>query len=108
METQAIENQQLTLDILVYEEDGVWVADCVQLQVIHVDPDINKAFEVCKNLCRAQILYATENDPDFEHLFHPPDKRLMRIMAMASRAGVVDIEINTTHVTVNRLLAHAA
>jgi hypothetical protein len=59
----------MTLDIFIYRENELWVAHCIQLDIVGTDKENpSKALEEAIDLCESQIDYATDTG-NVEHLF---------------------------------------
>ncbi|MBI3127836.1 MAG: hypothetical protein HYZ11_09550 [Candidatus Tectomicrobia bacterium] len=61
---------ELHIDAVVYEEDGLFVAHALQLDLVVTAPSEHEAIDDLLEVCQAQIVYAAEND-NFENIFRP-------------------------------------
>jgi len=61
---------ELNLDVLLYREDGEWLAHCLQLDLVEAGPTPDEAEENLTGVIQHHIQWAIEDD-DMEHLFHP-------------------------------------
>ncbi|MDP2167964.1 MAG: hypothetical protein Q8J64_06510 [Thermodesulfovibrionales bacterium] len=59
-----------TLHVLIYEEDGVWVAHCLEMDIIASDPAQGKVEKDIIDLIRAQLVFAHEHG-NMENIFTP-------------------------------------
>lgn len=101
------------LDVVLYREGEYWVGRCVQFNIATSGRDRNQVLEDAQCICRAQIIYALQHDPDFTDLFRPADAELLKLMSMAQDEGElrVDVRISSSEtqpVIVTRRLARAA
>jgi predicted RNase H-like HicB family nuclease len=58
------------LDVLLYREDGQWVAHCLQFDLVEAGATPEEAEEALAGVIQHHIQWAIEDD-DLEHLFHP-------------------------------------
>lgn len=64
----------INLDIVIYREDGLWVAHCLQLDIVAASQTVEEAQSEIMELIKAHTEYTIEHD-DWEHFYHPaPDK----------------------------------
>lgn len=85
---------ELQLDVLAYQEDGIWVAKCPQFDILTSHPDKNEAFEQAKSMCAAHICHAINKGTRWEDLFQPITKEISLIMAMAENEGTLTVTLN--------------
>lgn len=60
----------LSANILIKEEDGLFVAHCLELDIVAVGDSMDQAQRECVALICAQIEYAFAHD-NLDNLFHP-------------------------------------
>ena len=58
------------LDVLLYRENGEWLAHCLQLDLVEAGVTPEEAEENLAGVIQHDIQWAIEDD-DMEHLFHP-------------------------------------
>jgi predicted RNase H-like HicB family nuclease len=65
---------EFNLDVLLYRENGEWVAHCLQLDLVEAGATPEEAEESLAGVIQHHIQWALEDD-DVEHLFHaaPPE-----------------------------------
>lgn len=56
------------LSILIRHQDDIWVAHCLELDLVVVAPSMKEAEEDLKSIMRAQIEYCIDND-NMDNLF---------------------------------------
>jgi hypothetical protein len=64
------EDQSMTFNVFIKEEDNLFVAHCLELDIVATANSLNQAKKDITSLIIAQIDYAFSND-NLEHLFHP-------------------------------------
>jgi len=64
-----------TTNILTKKEDGMFLAHCLELDIVAVAPTLKKAKSEIVALICAQIEYAFSND-NLDHLYHPAPPEL--------------------------------
>ena len=64
----------LAFNVLIKEEDGAWLAHCLELDIVATGDTIQAAEQDLVDLIRAQVSYAIEHD-NLDHLYHaaPPE-----------------------------------
>jgi len=95
----------LRLDVVLHQENGLWVARCVQLDILTSGPDRKQVWSDIQELCKAQVLYAAKHDPDLAFLFRPPSSELMKLMATARDEGRVILQVDPAEVILLQKLA---
>lgn len=90
----ALELKKLHLDVVLYKEDDVWVAECAQLGLVHADPDREVAWNAMPQLCVAHVCYAIVNDASLAHLFKPRSPRLEALLKSAAKEGEFEVQLN--------------
>jgi hypothetical protein len=67
-------NVSINLSAIVYEEDGVWIAHCLELDIVAEDESSNEALHSLVSLCDFQIKVAME-ERDLRSIFRaaPPE-----------------------------------
>lgn len=69
------EDQSMTFNVFVKEEDGIHVAHCLELDIVATADSIKKVKRDIASLIIAQINYAFNNN-NLENLFHPAPKEV--------------------------------
>tara|TARA_R110002096_G_scaffold344921_12_gene538426 strand:- start:18713 stop:19102 length:390 start_codon:yes stop_codon:yes gene_type:complete len=81
----------LRLDIVVYEEDGQYVAHCVQLDLVHCSAEsMDAVYDELREICCEHVLYAFENDK-LDSLFRPANPALFLKMLRARNEGMINV-----------------
>jgi hypothetical protein len=63
-------NLSINLSAIIYCEDGVWLAHCLELDIVAEGKDANDAVKSLISLCDLQIKVALE-EGDLESIFRP-------------------------------------
>ena len=63
-------NLRINLSAIVYQEDGVWIAHCLELDIVAEGADTNDAIRSLVSLCDLQIKTALE-EGDLKSVFRP-------------------------------------
>ncbi len=63
-------NATMAFNVLVKEEDDMWVAHCLELDVVATSDTEEGAVTDIADLIRAQVSYAISHD-NLEYLYHP-------------------------------------
>lgn len=66
----------LSFNILVKEEDGLYVAHCLELDIVATSEDIERVQKEMVDLIAAQVDYAFSNE-NLDNLYHPHSKQLI-------------------------------
>jgi uncharacterized membrane protein len=74
------------LDVVCYFEDGVFVAHCLQLDLVATAETDKLAFDYIKDVIKTQIRYAVANN-NFDHLFRPAPKGIWNMLGTAEPQG---------------------
>jgi len=48
----------LRVDFFVYKDDGLWVAHCIQLDIVAAEPDRKDAIQECAETCSEHLAFA--------------------------------------------------
>jgi len=64
------EGLAMTFNVLIKKEDDIYIAHCLELDIVATADTVNQAKKDIISLIIAQIDYAFSND-NLEHLFHP-------------------------------------
>jgi predicted RNase H-like HicB family nuclease len=80
------------LDVLLYREEGEWVAHCLQLDLVEAGATPEEAEAALAGVIRAHIEYALA-DNDMEHLFHPAPPEYWRQFWAAEPQGGREIPL---------------
>lgn len=89
-----MKTQTLNLQVVLYQDDGYWVAHCVELDVVGSHPERGQALDRVMRVIGSQIRYAMKNDPSFVGLFRPPRPDLIPKMAHANYEGTpIEVKI---------------
>jgi predicted RNase H-like HicB family nuclease len=66
--------KQMSFRATVLEEDGEWIAHCLDLDIVSTGASADAAMDQLAEAIGTQLWYAREND-NYEHLFRPaPDE----------------------------------
>ena len=65
----------IAVNILIKEEDGMFVAHCLELDIVAVAKTLDQVQEEIISLIRAQIDYAFSNN-NLDNLYHPAPKEV--------------------------------
>ncbi|HML96587.1 MAG: hypothetical protein IT344_04115 [Candidatus Dadabacteria bacterium] len=87
----------INLDIVIYREDGLWVAHCLQLDIVAASQTVEEAQSEIMELIKAHTEYTIEHD-DWEHFYHPAPERYWALIPKAPSVedSVIDFsEIET-------------
>ena len=66
----ASKHPALILDVLLYPDDGQWLAHCLQLDLVEAGATADEAENNLTGVIQHHVQWAIEDD-DMEHLFHP-------------------------------------
>jgi len=81
------------LDVLLYRENGAWVAHCLQLDLVEAGATPEEAEENLAGVISHHIQWALEDD-DMEHLFHPAPPDVWKQFFGAKTNGFRDIPLS--------------
>ncbi len=103
------------LDVLLYREDGQWLAHCLQLDLVEAGSTPEQAETAPADVIRAHIEYALADD-DMQHLFHPAPPEYCHQFWAADPQGVREFPLTVpstgqpgpASVTVQRATLRAA
>ncbi len=106
---------EFNLDVLLYREDGQWVAHCLQLDLVESGDTSEEAEESLAGVIQHHIQWAWEDD-DIEDLFHPAPPEVWKMFFAAEPQGFREIPLGVAAdrmpappaVKVQRATAHAA
>jgi hypothetical protein len=65
-----MKNDSFSVKIFIKEEDNMFIAHCLELDIVTTAKTMKQAKEDIDSLISAQILFAVEND-NLDNLFHP-------------------------------------
>lgn len=80
------------LNILCYEEDGLQVAHCLEMDLVATGATRPEAVGDLADVIRAHVLYAFEHD-NIEHIFKPAPAEYWAKFAQSESVGVVDLDL---------------
>lgn len=81
------------VDVLLYREDGQWVAHCLQLDLVEVRATPEEAEAALDGVIQHHVQWAIEDD-DMEHLFHPAPPEILKRFYFSSRVkGIREIPV---------------
>jgi predicted RNase H-like HicB family nuclease len=83
---------EFNLDVLLYREDGEWVAHCLQLDLVEAGATPEEAEESLVGVIQHHIQWALEDD-DMEHLFHAAPPEVWRKFFSAEPQGFREIPL---------------
>jgi predicted RNase H-like HicB family nuclease len=106
---------EFNLDVLLYRDDGEWVAHCLQLDLVEAGATADEAEESLAGVIQHHIQWALEDD-DMEHLFHPAPAEVWKKFFTAEPQGFREIRLTVPAgrmpappaVKVQRATVHAA
>src|SRR5438270_569819 len=73
-------NLSINLSAIAYCEDGVWIAHCLELDIVAEGKDANDAIRSLVSLCDLQIKVAIE-EGDVESIFRPAPPEVWKMFA---------------------------
>jgi len=82
-------NLRINLSAIVYCEDGVWLAHCLELDIVAEGSDANDAIHSLVSLCDLQIKVAME-EGDIESVFRPAPPEIWKLFAAGKERIVED------------------
>jgi hypothetical protein len=74
------------LNVLLYREDGMWAAHCLQLDLVEYARTMNEAQSNVLDVIRAHIEHALEHD-NMEHLFRPAPAEYWQLFLRSTPIG---------------------
>ena len=106
---------EFNLDVLLYREDGEWLAHCLQLDLVEAGATPEEAEQTLAGVIQHHIQWALEDD-DMEHLFHPAPPGIWKKFFSAEPQGFREILLTVSSdrmpaplaVKVQRATAHTA
>jgi len=63
-------NLRINLSAIAYQEDGVWIAHCLELDIVAEGDDLDDAVRSLVSLCDLQIITALK-EGDLRSIFRP-------------------------------------
>jgi len=84
-------NRIIQLDAVCYEDEGVFVAHCLQLDLVTTSSTVHQAFLDMQKVVKAQIRYALEHD-NMENLFKPAPNHIWQMYAKAKLVDKEEME----------------
>ena len=64
----------MKFQVLIKKEEGLWVAHCMELDIVAANKNLASAKKEIGDLITAQVSYAFEND-NVENLYRKPEFR---------------------------------
>ena len=90
---------KIHLDILMSPDgEGLWVAHCLQLDLVTAGTDPDAVMEDARNICGAQIAFALGNGL-VGNLFRPSNPDLYQKLLDAKGSGVVVVDMTVAKKT---------
>jgi hypothetical protein len=83
----------IKLNVLIYKEDGEWVAHCLQMDVIATSTDRSTVEDDIVDLIKAQVEYAIDHD-NMSNIFKPAPMEEWEKLSHFQRCEVRKIEID--------------
>jgi predicted RNase H-like HicB family nuclease len=83
---------EFNLDVLLYREDGEWVAHCLQLDLVEAGATPEEAEDNLAGVIQHHIQWALDDD-DMEHLFHPAPPEVWKQFFGAKTNGFREIPL---------------
>jgi predicted RNase H-like HicB family nuclease len=88
----AVAHPEFNLDVLLYREDGQWLAHCLQLDLVEAGATPEQAEEALAGVIQHHIQWALEDD-DMGHLFHPAPPETWKRFFAAEPTGFREIRL---------------
>ena len=89
---QPLHHPEFNLDVLLYREDGEWVAHCLQLDLVEAGATPEEAEEALAGVIQHHVQWVLE-DNDMEHLFHPAPPEVWKEFFTAETQGFREIPL---------------
>lgn len=70
-------NRAITFNILIKKEENLWVAHCLELDLVATAETCDQAHADIIDVVKTQITYAFEND-NLDYLYHPAPKEVWK------------------------------
>ncbi len=84
-------NMSINLSAILYREGGVWLAHCLELDIVAEGSDASDAFDSLKSLRDLQITVALK-EGDIESVFRPAPPEIWKLFAAGTeRATEVNV-----------------
>jgi len=74
----------INLSAVVYQEDGTWIAHCLELDIVAEGKDADDAIDALISLCDFQIKVALA-EGDLESIFRPAPPEIWRMFSAGKR-----------------------
>lgn len=87
-------NPSIKLNVLVYEEEGEWIAHCLQMDIVTANKDKEAVQDDIIDLIKTHVIYAFEND-NMAHIFKPAPPEEWEKLSHFQRCGVRKFTIKT-------------
>lgn len=87
-----IAHPDFNLDVLLYREDGQWVAHCLQLDLVEAGTTATEAEDALAGVIQHHIQWAIEDD-DMENLFRPAPPETWKRFFTAKPDGFREIPL---------------
>lgn len=76
----------LQLNIVIYKEEGEWLAHCLELDLVTTSENPRQAYDDMRDVIKAHIEFAVKND-NWQHIFKPaPPEAWNRMFALQHQA----------------------
>lgn len=72
-------DKSISLHVLIFEEDGEWVAHCLEFDIVATAIDITAVKKDIFDLIKAHIEYAIENN-NMAYLFNPAPPEAWKVL----------------------------
>jgi predicted RNase H-like HicB family nuclease len=79
----------INLSAIVYREDGVWIAHCLELDIVSEGKDADDALKSLVSLCDLQISTALK-DGDLESIFRPAPPEVWKMFSSGREKFISD------------------
>ena len=90
-------SQSIKLNVLIYEEDGEWIAHCLQMDIVAANNNIDSVQDDIVDLIKAHVIFAFEND-NIGNIFRsaPPEEWTKYLQSKNPHCDVRKITIPLT------------
>jgi predicted RNase H-like HicB family nuclease len=82
-------NLSINLSAIIYKEDGVWLAHCLELDIVAEGKNVEDACRSLVSLCDLQIKTAVEQD-ELQSIFRPAPPEFWKLFAIGHKHSVTD------------------
>jgi predicted RNase H-like HicB family nuclease len=87
--TKTKSNLRINLSAIIYQEDGVWIAHCLELDIVSEGKTVDAAVSGLVSLCDLQIKTAMEAG-DLGSIFRPAPPEIWQMFSTAETKSVTE------------------